>query len=60
MNVMPRHSKHFFVQTESTLRSVPLQHLKDITNNFCVERILGKGGFGVVYKVRLKHDFLKI
>jgi hypothetical protein len=33
---------------------LPLQHLKDITNNFCNERILGRGGFGVVYKVRLK------
>jgi serine/threonine protein kinase len=31
---------------------VPLQHLKDITNNFCDERQIGRGGFGVVYKVR--------
>ncbi|XP_051177032.2 G-type lectin S-receptor-like serine/threonine-protein kinase SRK isoform X2 [Lolium perenne] len=27
-----------------------LQHLKDITQNFSDERILGRGGFGVVYK----------
>uniref|UniRef100_A0ACD5YMH4 Uncharacterized protein n=1 Tax=Avena sativa TaxID=4498 RepID=A0ACD5YMH4_AVESA len=27
-----------------------LQYLKYITKNFCDERILGKGGFGVVYK----------
>ncbi|KAM0928617.1 hypothetical protein ACQ4PT_002586 [Festuca glaucescens] len=26
------------------------QHLKDITNNFCEEMIVGRGGFGVVYK----------
>ncbi|KAF7105395.1 hypothetical protein CFC21_106208 [Triticum aestivum] len=26
------------------------QHLKDITDNFSDKRILGKGGFGVVYK----------
>ena len=32
-----------------------LQHLKDITNNFCTEGILGKGGFAVVYKVSLIH-----
>jgi hypothetical protein len=30
-----------------------LQYLKDITNNFCDEGILGRGGFGVVYKVML-------
>ncbi|CAM0878347.1 unnamed protein product [Alopecurus aequalis] len=35
------------------LRTMTLQQLKDITNNFCDKSILGKGGFGVVYK--LKH-----
>jgi hypothetical protein len=44
----------FFMQTKSMLRSLPVKHLKDITNNFCDERILGRGGFGVVYKVKLK------
>ncbi|KAK1611041.1 hypothetical protein QYE76_034714 [Lolium multiflorum] len=44
------YSKDFFTPTESTLHSVPLQHLKDITNNFCDERQIGRGGFGVVYK----------
>ncbi|XP_044321152.1 lysM domain receptor-like kinase 10 [Triticum aestivum] len=31
-------------------RDVSLQYLKEITNNFTDERILGHGGFGVVYK----------
>ncbi|XBI96834.1 hypothetical protein VPH35_033056 [Triticum aestivum] len=30
--------------------SIPLQHLKEITNNFSEDRILGHGGIGVVYK----------
>ncbi|XP_037444561.1 putative receptor-like protein kinase At4g00960 isoform X2 [Triticum dicoccoides] len=38
------------MQIEPTPDHMPLQHLKDITNNFCNERILGRGGFGVVYK----------
>jgi hypothetical protein len=32
-------------------QEVPLQHLKEITDNFSDQRILGQGGFGVVYKV---------
>jgi hypothetical protein len=30
---------------------IPLQDLKAITDNFSHNRILGQGGFGVVYKV---------
>ncbi|XP_044318680.1 cysteine-rich receptor-like protein kinase 26 [Triticum aestivum] len=30
--------------------SIPLQHLKEVTNNFSEDRILGHGGIGVVYK----------
>lgn len=32
-------------------RVLRLQELKEITNNFSKDRQLGKGGFGVVYKV---------
>ncbi|KAM0928611.1 hypothetical protein ACQ4PT_002585 [Festuca glaucescens] len=38
------------METESTLQRMSLQYLKDITQNFSDERILGRGGFGVVYK----------
>lgn len=31
---------------------LPLQYLQDITNNFSEDRELGRGAFGVVYKVR--------
>jgi hypothetical protein len=37
-----------------------LQFLKEITDNFSDERILGQGGFGVVYKVSLKIFFFCI
>ncbi|XP_048550854.1 cysteine-rich receptor-like protein kinase 44 [Triticum urartu] len=33
-----------------TPHDIPLQYLKEITNNFSDERILGQGGYGVVYK----------
>ncbi|KAM3299083.1 hypothetical protein ACQJBY_040523 [Aegilops geniculata] len=35
--------------------SIPLQYLKQITKNFSEERILGQGGFGVVYKGLLQN-----
>ena len=37
--------------------NLPLQYLRSITNNFSDERLLGEGGFGMVYKVRLNHIF---
>lgn len=33
--------------------NLPLEYLRNITNNFSDERLLGEGGFGKVYKVRL-------
>ncbi|XP_037457454.1 uncharacterized protein LOC119328581 isoform X3 [Triticum dicoccoides] len=43
-------SKDLSLQAESTPYHVTLQHLRDITDNFCDKRILGRGGFYVVYK----------
>lgn len=33
--------------------NLPLQYLQDITNNFSEDRELGRGSFGVVYKVSI-------
>ena len=35
--------------------NLPLKYLRNITNNFSDDRLLGEGGFGKVYKVRLNH-----
>ena len=37
-------------------RVMTLEYLKRITDNFSNKRLLGEGGFGKVYKVRLNHN----
>lgn len=39
------------------LHSLTLEDLKKITNNFSDEQLLGEGGFGKVYKVRVYLSF---
>ncbi|KAK1682686.1 hypothetical protein QYE76_043534 [Lolium multiflorum] len=46
----PNHLESILPNQSSRPHDIPLQHLKDITSNFSDERILGKGGSGVVYK----------
>jgi hypothetical protein len=38
-------------------RSMPLHLLEEITNGFSEGQLLGKGGFGTVYKVRFDPSF---
>ena len=40
------------------LEDVSFQFLREITDDFSENRILGEGAFGVVYKVRFGHDWL--
>ncbi|XP_037482822.1 protein STRUBBELIG-RECEPTOR FAMILY 7-like [Triticum dicoccoides] len=50
ISLPPKESKDLILQVGSNPHHLSLQHLKEITDNFCDGRILGHGGFGVVYK----------
>jgi hypothetical protein len=39
------------------LHSLSLKDLREITNDFSDENLLGQGGFGTVHKVRLNYIF---
>ena len=39
------------------LHSLSLKDMREITNDFSDERLLGQGGFGRVYEVRLNPTF---
>jgi coatomer subunit beta' len=48
--------EHILQDPNSMPRVMTLEYLKRITDNFSDERLLGKGGFANVYKVRLNHN----
>jgi len=48
--IRPDNQESILHSQSSVPQILPLQHLKDITNNFSDEQILGRGGSGVVYK----------
>lgn len=54
----PRATPMYAVPSEfsKTVEPTDLKHefLKEITNNFSKEQILGQGAFGTVYRVRLR------
>jgi hypothetical protein len=36
-------------------KRLTIRELDEITDNFSAERLIGRGGYGTVYKVRLFH-----
>jgi hypothetical protein len=46
-----------FEGASSEPRTLPLEYLRNITNDFSEELLLGEGGFGKVYKVKLPDTF---
>jgi hypothetical protein len=47
-----------FKQTDATTREFTLEFLEQITDNFSEEKIIGRGGYGVVYKVSVSMNHL--
>jgi hypothetical protein len=48
-----RHSvlERMLIDENAEPTDLPLSLLEDITNSFCPDHVIGKGGFAVVYKV---------
>jgi hypothetical protein len=46
-----------FCHSRAAPKVMPLETLKEITNNFSIDRELGSGTFGIVYKVSM-HSFV--
>jgi hypothetical protein len=48
--------EHILQDPNSKPRPMQFEYLKRITDDFSDKRLLGEGGFGMVYKVRLNHN----
>ena len=46
-----------FEHTSATTKVFTLEFLGQITDNFSEERVIGRGGYGVVYKVYTANSF---
>jgi hypothetical protein len=47
-----------FKQTGATTREFTLDFLEKITDNFSEEKIIGRGGYGIVYKVSISMNYI--
>ena len=50
--------RYYRTQLYMELEDVSFHFLREITDGFSENRILGEGAFGVVYKVSFGHDWL--